>query len=66
MREADTECGRYGKKGRDTEVWEGERERKRRGGPCTDREGKLQLYLGRNTEQRRKRHEARVALGEVM
>ncbi len=26
MREADTEGGRYGKKGRDTEVWEGDRQ----------------------------------------
>lgn len=25
-READTEGGRYGKKGRDTEVWEGDRQ----------------------------------------
>ena len=27
MREADTEGERYGKKGRDTEVWEGDRQK---------------------------------------
>lgn len=41
LREGDT-----AKKGRDTEVWEGDRQE-----DCTDREGKLQLYLGREAER---------------
>lgn len=45
MREADTEGGRYGKKGRDTESVGG----RSTGGLCIDREAKLQLYLVRKT-----------------